>query len=77
MGVIFCIKVMQVVSDILWNLNKQQLKNWYSEKMTANGMDMPSNTYVQVTLSQLKPGTLDVMMVEVKVKLASLKRTDK
>jgi hypothetical protein len=55
---------MQVVSDNLWNLNKQQLKNWYSEKMTANGMDMLSNTYMQVTLSELKPGTLDVMMVD-------------
>ncbi len=55
---------MQVVSDNLWNLNKQQLKNWYSEKMTANGMDILSNTYMQVTLSELKPGTLDVMMVD-------------
>jgi hypothetical protein len=32
--------------------------------MTANGMGMLSNTYTQVTLSQLKPGTLDVMMVD-------------
>jgi hypothetical protein len=55
---------MQVVSDNLWNSNKQQLKNGYSEKMIANGMDMLSNTYMQVTLSQLKPGTLDIMMVD-------------
>jgi hypothetical protein len=73
---------MQVVSDNLWNSNKQQLKNGYSEKMIANGMDMLSNAYMQVTLSQLKPGTLDIMMVDGwwlmdEVKLASLKRTDK